>query len=157
MLSTEIDARIMREKSNDLEDLHRFDKSRKTITRQSQLGMEWGEKPFQTNGHHFPYHCVHCWGSWWTTWVLPGPWAPWRNWEGASLQILWKLNWWRLAIFWKLQVPPSPRSPWWNWSKASYCRLSKSLEGETKLHCLIKLVHKMLHWSVWGVNLTSWG
>ena len=33
MLSTESDARIVRENSNDLKDLHRFDKSGKTITR----------------------------------------------------------------------------------------------------------------------------
>ena len=33
MLSTESDASIVQENSNDLEDLHRFDKSGKTITR----------------------------------------------------------------------------------------------------------------------------
>ena len=44
MLSTESDAGIVRENSNDLEDLQRFDKSGKTITRlgdeQSQLQGE---------------------------------------------------------------------------------------------------------------------
>ena len=44
MLSTEIDARIVRENSNDLEDLHRFDKSGKRLVCKGEL-MIWRTEP----------------------------------------------------------------------------------------------------------------